>query len=37
LDSVDTIVTDSAAPADLVQALRAHSLEVIVAPAPQNQ
>jgi len=36
LDSVDTIVTDSAAPADLVQALRARSLEVIVAPAPQT-
>jgi len=36
LDSVDTIVTDSAAPADLVQALRAASLEVIVAPEPQT-
>ncbi len=35
LESVDTIVTDSAAPADLVEALRARSLEVIVAPAPQ--
>ena len=34
LDSADTIVTDSAAPADLVQALRARALEVIVAPAP---
>jgi DeoR family fructose operon transcriptional repressor len=33
LDSVDTIVTDSAAPASLVQALRAQSLEVVVAPA----
>ena len=37
LESVDTIVTDSAAPADLILALRARSLEVIVAPAPQNQ
>ena len=36
LDSVDTIVTDSAAPTDLIQALRARSLEVIVAPAPQT-
>ena len=35
LDSVDAIVTDSGAPADLVQALRARSLEVIVAPAPE--
>ena len=34
LDSADTIVTDSAAPAELVQALRARALEVIVAPAP---
>ena len=34
LDSADAIVTDSAAPADLVEALRARSLEVIVAPAP---
>ncbi len=33
LDSADTIVTDSAAPADLVEALRARALEVIVAPA----
>ena len=32
LDSVDTIVTDSAAPDDIVQALRAHGAEVIVAP-----
>ena len=35
LESVDTIVTDSAAPADLVQDLRSRSLEVIVAPASQ--
>ncbi len=33
LDSADIVVTDSAAPADLVQALRARGLEVIVAPA----
>ncbi len=32
LDSVDTIVTDSAAAPDLVQALRERDLEVIVAP-----
>jgi DeoR/GlpR family transcriptional regulator of sugar metabolism len=32
LDSVDTIVTDSAAPEDIVQALRARGAEVIVAP-----
>jgi DeoR/GlpR family transcriptional regulator of sugar metabolism len=32
LDSVDTIVTDSAAPDDIVQALRARGAEVIVAP-----
>jgi DeoR/GlpR family transcriptional regulator of sugar metabolism len=34
LDSADIVVTDSAAPADVVQALRARALEVIVAPAP---
>ena len=34
LDSADTIVTDSAAPTQLVQALRARALEVIIAPAP---
>ena len=33
LDCVDTIVTDSAAPADLVAALRARDLEIVVAPA----
>jgi DeoR family transcriptional regulator, fructose operon transcriptional repressor len=33
LDAVDSIVTDSAAPADLVEALRSHEIEVIVAPA----
>ena len=32
LDSVDTIVTDSRAPDDIVQTLRGRSLEVIVAP-----
>lgn len=32
LDSVDTIVTDSAAAPELVQALREQKLEVIVAP-----
>jgi hypothetical protein len=32
LDSADTIVTDSAAPAELGQALRERGLEVIVAP-----
>src|SRR6266436_1281697 len=32
LDSIDIIVTDSAAPAELVEALRARSLEVIIAP-----
>jgi len=37
LDCVDTIVTDSAAPAPLVQALRAQSIEVIVAPAGNGQ
>src|SRR5712691_3145711 len=34
LDSVDTIVTDSAAPQELVEAFRARQLEVIVAPVP---
>jgi DeoR/GlpR family transcriptional regulator of sugar metabolism len=33
LDSVDIIVTDSAAPGDLVQALRERGIEVVVAPA----
>lgn len=32
LDCLDTIVTDSAAPGDLVEALRKRELEVIVAP-----
>lgn len=31
---IDTIVTDAAAPADLVAALRAKGLEVVIAPAP---
>src|SRR6266481_6305084 len=34
LDCVDTIVTDSAAPQELVEAFRARQLEVIVAPVP---
>src|SRR5213594_4023638 len=33
LDCVDIVVTDSGSPPDLVQALRARQLEVIVAPA----
>jgi len=33
LDEVDTIVTDSQAPAELVAALRARGIEVVVAPA----
>jgi len=33
LEGADVVVTDSAAPADLVQALRERSLEVVVAPA----
>jgi DeoR family transcriptional regulator, fructose operon transcriptional repressor len=33
LESIDTIVTDSAAPTDLIEALRARQIEVIVAPA----
>lgn len=35
LDSVDTIVTDAAAPPDLVAALRATGIEVLVAPVSQ--
>lgn len=34
LSCIDTIVADSAAPADLVEVLRARGLEVIVAPPP---
>jgi DeoR/GlpR family transcriptional regulator of sugar metabolism len=33
LDSIDVIVTDSQAPPELIQQLRSHSIEVIVAPA----
>jgi DeoR/GlpR family transcriptional regulator of sugar metabolism len=36
LDSIDTIVTDSAAPADLVEALRSRELQVILAPLPKE-
>jgi len=36
LDSADVIVTDSAAPTELVEALRGEGLEVIVAPAGQT-
>jgi DeoR/GlpR family transcriptional regulator of sugar metabolism len=32
LEQIDTIVTDSKAPADLVAQLRAKGIEVIVAP-----
>ncbi len=35
LDMIDTVVTDSQAPAELVNGLRAHGVEVVVAPAPQ--
>jgi DeoR/GlpR family transcriptional regulator of sugar metabolism len=35
LDMVDTIVTDSRAPHELVAALRAHGVEVVVAPVAQ--
>jgi hypothetical protein len=34
---VDIIVTDSAAPLELVEALRTRGLEVVVAPAPAMQ
>jgi DeoR family fructose operon transcriptional repressor len=37
LESVDIIVTDSAAPLELVEALRTRGLEVVVAPAPAMQ
>jgi len=36
LTCVDTIVTDSAAPANLVEELRTKDIEVIVAPAPNT-
>jgi DeoR/GlpR family transcriptional regulator of sugar metabolism len=36
LDCVDAIVTDSAAPADLIEALRGRNIEVIVAPLPDS-
>ena len=37
LDCVDQIVTDSAAPADLVDELRKRDIEVVVAPAAENK
>jgi DeoR/GlpR family transcriptional regulator of sugar metabolism len=33
LESVDAVVTDAAAPADLVEQLRGKGVEVVVAPA----
>jgi DeoR/GlpR family transcriptional regulator of sugar metabolism len=36
LESVDVIVTDSAAPLELVEALRTRGLEVVVAPAAET-
>jgi DeoR/GlpR family transcriptional regulator of sugar metabolism len=36
LDMVDAIVTDSQAPADLVNALRERGVEVVVAPVPET-
>lgn len=33
LDSIDTIITDRAVPADLAESLRAHGVEVVVTPA----
>jgi DeoR/GlpR family transcriptional regulator of sugar metabolism len=33
LDSVDTIVTDSSAPQELVESLRARDVAVVIAPA----
>jgi DeoR/GlpR family transcriptional regulator of sugar metabolism len=33
LDSIDIIVTDSQAPADLVKQFRSHDIEVLVAPS----
>ena len=32
LDCVDTVVTDSKAPTDLLEALRSREIEVVVAP-----
>jgi DeoR/GlpR family transcriptional regulator of sugar metabolism len=34
LDAIDTVVTDSEAPPDLVAGLRAHGVEVVLAPPP---
>jgi DeoR/GlpR family transcriptional regulator of sugar metabolism len=35
LDMVDTVVTDAAAPGEVVEELRAAGLEVVIAPAPE--
>lgn len=37
LDCVDTIVTDSGAPGELVQALRVRGIEVVIAPLPAEE
>src|SRR4029077_16345202 len=37
LDCIDTIVTDSAAPTELVEQLKKHGIEVIVAPLSLEQ
>jgi len=36
LDHVDAVVTDSAAPMELVAGLRERGLEVVVAPIPKT-
>jgi len=36
LDVIDTVVTDSEAPQDLVAGLRERGVEVVVAPAPAS-
>jgi DeoR/GlpR family transcriptional regulator of sugar metabolism len=36
LDCIDTIVTDHAAPVEIVESLRSRNVEVIVAPAPAH-
>ena len=37
LDSIDTIVTDAGAPNELLNQLKAHGIEVIVAPLSLEQ